>query len=723
MSVSSSSFGPSPSGWYVEVVHPSGYVHRPATMDDPAPQRNPVANALPTISVPVRRSEKWSHPSFEDAEMRVWYDGQREPIDTLEEVEQTEQATVLRGRGGQELERRYTDEITQQPVDEWAREAISSTTGYVPHVDTPNTTREDGVVLDTAQRDGDWQTRLSPADTDPIVIQDGAVKLGQSCYLMDSVEGTWRLGSGSTGLDDPAFNGGGALVLGEQGDRIRFAIRTEYDIPAEHVGIRIRDQSYGPGDVKMRWDSTTLARLTQQTGLGWRELGTYSPRGSVPTYQSGIGADIRAGEPHTLEFEAQGASEFALDMVAVYDDRFSYTWPNPGSENGGGALAGPELYPQARDVTFDAPVPPRTVVGGRLRVGGRGVAGEVGRVGLSNTQGRDYGIESNTKTIAIDFGDPGPSLQPLVTLERTGDDPSRDRAPTRGYESQWLEWYNLQADLEDIPMVVNQSFDGSLVDVLSSVADSNNSIFEYRRTGPIESVEWTQPGQRTADRSPSVSEYEVMKSTAERVQKAVVYGGTRDATGVTVVVLDGEAGKSVDLQHSHLKQGTVTIESRKTGARMRPGDDYTVDHQQGILHLDPDGRMAATSEYDVSYSYQAYGEATLPDVETPRETVEESSGVTSNFAAQQTAEAVIDELREPVTRGTITVSGNEGFSVVEALAGADLPGGAGTGVGGIQIKEISLSPGEAELRVGSHRTFEEVVSDVESNISAVKREL
>ena len=717
-----SSFGASGRGWYVECVHPSGYVHTPAVMDEPAPERNPVANGLPTITIPVKRNEKWSHPDFEDVPLRVWYNGERQPIDRLEEVEQTQSATVLRGRGGLELKRRFEDEITQERTTEFVERAITETTGYEAHVDRPETTREDGVFVDGANRGGDFATRLAPDPTDPVVIRDGAVRLAQTCYPADALLASSHSTDARETLANDAYNRGEAVLLENEGEYVRFTFETDYDIPAESVGIKLRDEVLGNSQAEVRWDGALISRIAPENPRTWREIGAFSGTAGVPDYQAAVGTPIEAGETHELEIEATGPSQHAVDVVALYDRRFSYSWPDPGTENAGGILSGPELHPDAYDLRFEGLSTTRAVVGGRLTVTGKADGTGVERVGLSNTQGADYGIVEGTAEYDVDFADPGPSLAPLVTLARIGDDPGRDRIPTQGFNTQHLQGYALFADLEDIPLVVNESFDGALVDVLTDVANNANAIFEYRRDGDTESVEWTQPGTRTADNAPTVADYSVTKSAAEKVQKAVIYGATRDVTGEVIVILDGEAGKTVDLKSDRIQQGTLEIEGLHSGARMNEGQDYTVDYQGGVVDTDADGRMRENTEYRARYSYQTYGEYADPSAESPRETVREAPGLTSDFAARQTAKTVVQELQAPIERGRLIISGDEGYSVVEALAAADLPGGAGSGISGLQIREVTNRPGATDLRVGSRRSMEEIIADIERNVAAVSRQ-
>jgi hypothetical protein len=342
---------------------------------------------------------------------------------------------------------------------------------------------------------------------------------------------------------------------------------------------------------------------------------------------------------------------------------------------------------------------------------------------MTNGEASSYKFTYNTdEPYDIDFDDPGPEIRPRVTLERSGDDPDRNTIPTQGFESQRLTQLSLSADLEDVPLVVNRSFDESLESVLTTLADDANAIWEFRREGDIESVEWTQPGQRTVERPVGVADYSVTKDVSERVEKAVVYGGSRDIRGESHT-LDERFGE-IALRHARVERNSVTVVRATSGTELTRGSDYTVRHDAGVIEPEPGGRMAAGDEFDVSYSFQTYGEHTRAGVEDPRETVVDAAELTTDFAAQQAAKAIVQELAEPMHRGTLTVAGDEaGFSVVEALAAADLPGKVGSGLGGVQVREVQREPGEARLRVGSRRSLTKIVDDLERGVSAVEREL
>lgn len=716
-----STTGAPATGWYCEIVA-GGRVHRPSTMDDPAPERNPVARDYPTISIAVRKDEKWQHPAFEDAPMRVWKDGERQEIDVLEETEETESSTILRGRGGTQMDRRYQTEVRQQTTTSFVREAIETRTDYIANIDEPDVEREDDIHLHTAERDGDFNTWLNPDPTDPVTIDDGQVRLAQTCYPLDGFEdATIQSEDVRTTRQRDEYNEGVASLLEDEGDHLRFSFTTSTTIPSDAVGIKIRDEVLGGSSIEVKWDGQLISRITSTNSLGWREVGAFSGRAAVSDYQSAVGTAIEPGDTHELVIEATGQSQHVVDAIALYDRRYDFSWPNPGSGNNGGPLSGPELYPSGYICWFDAPTPPRTVVAGSISV----VMSDVDApdiLGLSNTQGEDYGGEGDVSEYSVEFSEPGPSLLPVVTLGRYGS--GRDEFPTDGYRTQRLEAYGVRASLANIPMVVNQSYDGSLMDVLSGVADDSNAIFEYRRVGDVESIEWTQPAQRTARQDPSIGSYSLTKSTAERVDKVVIYGGTRDMNAETVVVLDGEEGKTVDLKQSRIKQGSVEVESARTGATMQEGPDYQMRYQDGVLDIQDEGRMDAGTSYDVSYSYQTYGEYTRPGASDPVVSVRNSTGLTSNFAAQQAAKTAVQRLQTPVKRGTLTLTGDEvGYSVVEALSMADLPGQYLTGTDGIQIKEITASPGEVEMRLGNHRSLDDVVSNFERQIGAVEREI
>jgi hypothetical protein len=649
--------------------------------------------------------------------MSVWKDGVEQPIDEFEVVRQTEQSSVLKGRGGTELERRCQAEITQQRVSEFVREQIEQYTAYTPNVDEQTTTREDNVHLYAANRDGEFESRLDVDRSDPVVVENGAVELVRTCHPQDAYyEGE---PTGITRVTDDTFNSGVAAQFDGPGSTLRFEFEPAYDIPAKHVGVKIRAKN--PTNVRLSWNGRSFVERYHGGDFDqppeWEDV--------AMRYDVAIDEPIRVGETQVFEIKRLSSTggDFILDVVALYDKRFSYTWANPGATHDGSALSGPELYPAGFDVRFEQFSTGRAVVGGQIETGGQTGGGGFERVGISNTQREDYAIASDTTVHAADFDAPGPSLAPLVTLGRYGDDAGRQELPTQGFQPQRLTSLSLAADLEDIPLVVNRSFDNPLEAVLSSVADTENAIWEFRREGGVDTVEWTYPGERVIERAPETSSYRTTKSTAKKVERAIVYGGTREITGEYHYLDTADA--TIDLGHDRLAQGSVTVVGAASGTRLREGWDYVVDHDAGTITPQSDGRMDAGDGFDVAYTYQTYGEFALDGSEdAPDPAVKEAAGIKSDFAARQAAKAVVTELSQPAHRGTLTVSGDEqGFGVVAALAASDLPDNVPAGVDSLHIKEIEHDTGEARIRFGSRRSLDEIVGDIERSVSSVSREV
>jgi len=717
-----SSIGPSASGWYVEIDHPSGYVHTPTVIDDPTPQRNPAANGLPSITIPVRHDERWSDESFEKAPLRVWKDGDRQPVDRIEEVEQTERATVISGRGGLALQQRVREEVREERSAALAERLIEEHTPYTANVDRPKTTREDDVFIGFSFiGSGRIPTQPDPASTDAVVV-DGNVRMAKAALPQDAYRDGVRIDQARDsrpGVLNDGMNAGVGARLDEEGDRLRFTFETEYDLPVEHVGIKVRDRTPSISLVDVQWDGASVSRVGRPKSLGWHEVGQ--------RFEAAVAGDVlKTGEEHELVFEVlEGYSNYHLDVVALYDKREEFTWPNPSaSENQGGILPGPQFFPKGQDVHFEDVSPPRAVVGASIEASGRDDGSGIARVLLSNDGGRTYrgDIGGTDPAFEIDWDDPSASFTPLVSLVRYGDDPNRGKIPTKGFKTQALTYYQLAADLEDAPLTVNRSFDDTLETVLADIADDMNAVWEFRREGTAESVEWTQPGQRTVSRSPAVGDYSTTKTTVEQVEKVVIYGKSRDVDDERHTY--DATFDSVALKHDHVEQGSVEVTAAASPTTYRRGDDYTIAYDDGKIVPQTGGRIADGDRLAISYTHQYYGEYTAAGAEDPTATVQSAPKLASGFACRQAARAVIDELGDPLHRFTLTVSGEErGFSVVQALAAADLPGDVGSGIGGLQIKEVEHEPGEARLRGGSHRTLEEVVDDIERSVAATSREV
>ncbi|WP_222912712.1 hypothetical protein [Natrinema sp. SYSU A 869] len=107
---------------------------------------------------------------------------------------------------------------------------------------------------------------------------------------------------------------------------------------------------------------------------------------------------------------------------------------------------------------------------------------------------------------------------------------ARDTTPCYGYEMQGLDSLQIDAILDDTPVLTNRSFDRKLIDVLREVAKTGNFVLEaHWKNGGI-SIEWIHLGQREASVDPEIVDYSIDQQTEDIVERAIVYGGAARVT-------------------------------------------------------------------------------------------------------------------------------------------------------------------------------------------------
>lgn len=645
-----------PAGWHVAVDVPGGTTIEPAVLDDP--QLSPGVNGLPELRVPVAGDRDWE--ALIEQPMRAYKDGYRLPIEELVAVEQRPDGVALVGGGGVELQRDIDAEANNDAAHEFVALLIPDETSYQADVDDPAQDLIEDELLQSADSTSELTNRLVapiPAD-DPREITNGVVENADTAHPYDCI--TDRDDGAGFGFDESdAYNNAQALFVGGSGQYTEYQITPQHDIPAERVGIQIRDKIPDDGSstsVQFLWDGTEFDKAVGQSfSLGWTDIGSGFYGGDG--YETAVGADLQAGTTYTLRIEHTGENSggYIGDVVAVYDTAYDHSFPNPtASENGGGFLDGPEPKPKAVDVEFEDATTPFAVEGGRAELTIDDTSGSQ-VVAVSNDQGQSFETASNTDVIDTQFADDGGTIRLRVTLSRYG---SRDDFPATGFKSQSLDAYDLFADLSDTPVLVAQRYTGDVVDVLNEIARFSDSIWtvEWDPAAEAIAVVWTKPGQR--DPVPDIQtgeaiDYSVTESTRDKTLAATVRGGRVSWTGERFTANHGTA---VDLEHSNLIQGVAHVYEPSDGTAFVRGEDYELATGPGEITTLSSGAMTDGTTYAIDYDYKPEGRYEDPDWSgsARTETTVTIAGLTTPRECQQAALRLVE-------------SANEGRTDVEAV--------------------------------------------------------
>lgn len=715
-------------GWHVELENPStGHIFRPSVVGEP--KRLPAVKGLPRIEIPVQRSEKWAADAFEEAPLRVWYDGEKQPVEELESVDIEEDRTVLIGVGGQELKDRVTIEYDTAEIHTAAEDLIANNTSYTPNVDAPQSDVDENVELASADTTTDLASHFSPAADKPVGVQNGAVRLLQSAWVFEEDIWTTVHANAAASGDQDNYNATSINDASLVGDTMEYSFTSDHDIPGDQFEIYWRIATKGGENPDASLDYAYPGFSIYLDGVELtRYVDDYSRHEHEWMWSQATSADeggittVNAGS-HTLTFEVQQAgdstkhSELFFDLIAGLDARYSYNFDNDNgnpytfdnlSQYDNAYLDGPEEYPSGLEEPSDNHSTQKAVVGGRIETTAPDTSGAF-RLGLSNDNGSTYATASNTAVFEHDFSDTGTSLRWKLRLDRYG---SRTNAtPKQGFQGQSVDAFTLSADLSDIPIISDRNYDASLQSVLQDLADKGDMLWEYRDDG-TKTIEWTTAGVRQSEKAPDVSTYTVSKGTGKVYEKVVIHGAAIDQQKEAFTANHGTA---VALNHDDVIPASEVVYSGDTVYTR--GDDYAVDYRNGEITTKSSGTMTDGGSYRIDYRWKITGEAVADGVTTPNRTlVEEIPVITTQRTADQSARILVANTSTPVYEGEVTVPHSEaGWSVIEDIDFPDVP----TGGQRVQIKSVESTPERTVVQFGSRESIDEVIDDITQRLSAV----
>ncbi|WP_137288824.1 hypothetical protein [Natronorubrum halophilum] len=710
-----------PKDWYAEVDHPSGSTRRVPVAE--GARWRPQINGLPRVSLPAPRDETWRE-TFEGQPLRGWYDGSRLPIDELEAVTTEEGHTVLEGRGGLQLRRHVEVEYASRAAHEAARGLTETETDYVANVDSPESETIGGEPMLSADTTGEWQDLIGIDADQPLEIANGRLKHLRTAWTDVSTianadySGTIYSDTSYTG-DAPDDGSGEAIGIQYSGDSLEWTFELEHTIPADAVEAWVRDETVTdarPG-LEFKVDDTTVATVSENPngtlGFGWTDI-MAGPYGNDP---ADIG-DLEPGE-HTISVEVteSGDGAYAVDRATPVDGRYSdaKTFDNDVTTDSNGAnhLDGPELYSPEAIESVDAETA-YAVMAAHVTSTWNDTSGEQ-KLEASNDQGDTWVEAANSETLNEAFAEYGGTLRLRLTLSGYGS--RTDATPLQDYQGQTVDAIDLEADLADVPVLVNQTYEGDLIDVLQEIADYGDFIFEVRRDGGEYSIEWTRDGQRTSDRSIDVSGYEDRHTIEDQTLACEVVGGRQTVSNERFTPEDTSAFSGI--ANGDLISGTEFVYDPATNESYERGNDYAIRNRAGEIRITDSGDMDPGTTYAIDYDYKPRGRHEDDEWggDATTERTVEIPGLTSQRGCQQAALRIVEETKEALTEVTVQFAGlDPNQSLVEAINIDALPGNDY-----LEVRDTDFSDGQGEARLGDGRSVGEAVDEIRSQIDAVAR--
>ncbi|QLH78668.1 hypothetical protein HZS55_15840 [Halosimplex rubrum] len=493
-----------------------------------------------------------------------------------------------------------------------------------------------------------------------------------------------------------------------------------------------------PGtDVTWQWDDDTESHnVVEETGefdsgvpitstsvtygpVTFDDEGVYryycETHGSTDNSSDGMKGAVVVG----TDYDSLQNAEMDLDAVTLYDQRYHDVNAFSESTNANDALKYPADYPVGNGGSipiqaFDGESQVRAVTGGEISVAVDDASG-IERLGLSNDRGVSYTDSSaGVSTFSTDFADIGEALRWRVGLRGYGS--RTDTTPTQGFERPVLDSWTLDAELEDIPLLVDQTYDGSAKTVLNEIAQQYGDAFwaiDTDAEGNL-SFEWAEPGQRTADRDAPVLDFSATKTVENAVEKVTIKGSkqiTRDEQ------VTADHGTWVDLPDTNLLLGQESVADANSSTEYSYRTDYELDAVDGRIRTLASGTIADGQALSVDYWYKPESSHTVDGAgSNPREIVRDLPNLPTERACGQVARILAQDLSEPLYEATVDLPPDASdWSVVEAIDLSQLPYDA------LEPRDTEETPEGVRLRLGSRDSAAERVGQIRALLGSTVR--
>ena len=351
-------------------------------------------------------------------------------------------------------------------------------------------------------QDGDLTEVFSGLpETAPFVVSSGELRPAQAAFVEPTTPALNEV------QRDDFVNGEGAQLVSDGQSTNEETFTLEYDIPEDEVNIQFRAEDNSSGRTSSDFpiinfiiDGNTVDDAIPPTDLEWT--------GFTPFIDGGLSAGS-----HTIELELEEQGDFnpdvQIDVQAVVDDRFEWTFDNEVHEPNG-HLDGPEEIPPSVQAVADIVDVPNSITAAELTALLDAETPQELAIEFGPDPDADFEADvvgADTETLSGDNPDDLVSdIRAAVTLGYT-DATRDDQTPRTGFEPQELTSWELAVDEVSIIVFNEREFSGNYYQILQEMHREGNLIFRniptegdelqaetFEKGALSDDVEWTRLG-------------------------------------------------------------------------------------------------------------------------------------------------------------------------------------------------------------------------------------
>jgi hypothetical protein len=417
---------------------------------------------------------------------------------------------------------------------------------------TPRTTVDDKPVQ-TASTTSEFSSLLSIGATDPIEITNDRVQLLQSGFFFEAEDAFSLSGQSS---DTDASEGETETLLGGSADSDTASFTTSYEIPASNVGVGLRIKDLDSDNDGGTEGTAFDVEINGETVLSANSRIIPQPPSFTWVTGSGIGSNLSSGT-HSVSITGtgnttDGNASTLIDAVFVYDNRYNYTFDNTVDTDN--HLSGPQLYPDAFEITFPSTTTNFNITRGKVDSTWSDVSNQQRlQVQFDANWLPDNGNEDNTQVVDVSSPVTTRSLRGRARLSRHG---SRTTAtPTSGFLSQELQGWSLEIDGNDLVLFEDRQFEGSLFQIGQAIHEEADLRFVVEHKQNSKPVRAFQVGDVTESLPSAVTDVEQRVDSSRRrsVEQyhnhVTVRGATVSGTRLTATESDTQEINNLGKQH------------------------------------------------------------------------------------------------------------------------------------------------------------------------------